>query len=70
MSSRTIFSKAADVIHRGTVLGLVSVFGFQMYQIISKTYEGKIDSPHMHSTYLKGMYILWVKRGCANKEGR
>lgn len=54
MSSKTIFSKAADVLHRGAVLGLVSAFGFQFYQIMSKTLEGRVDSPHMHSTYLKG----------------
>ena len=54
MSSRSIFSKTADVLHRGAVLGLLSAFGFQFYQIMSKTYEGRIDSPHMHSTYLKG----------------
>ena len=56
MSSKTIFSKAADVLHRGAVLGLVSAFGFQFYQIMSKTLEGRVDSPHMHSTYLKGEY--------------
>lgn len=54
MSSRGIFSKTADVLQRGAVLGLLSAFGFQFYQIMSKTLEGKIDSPHMHSTYLEG----------------
>jgi len=54
MSSRNIFSKTADVLHRGVVLGLLSAFGYHFYQIISKTSEGRIDSPHMHSTYLKG----------------
>jgi hypothetical protein len=54
MSSRHIFTKTADILHRGVVLGLLSAFGFQFYQIMSKTIEGKIDSPHLHSTYLKG----------------
>ena len=43
--------------HRGVVLGLFSAFGFQVYQIFSKTYEGRVDSPHMHSTYLKGQFL-------------
>mmetsp|Transcript_9707 Transcript_9707/g.18581 ORF Transcript_9707/g.18581 Transcript_9707/m.18581 type:complete len:96 (-) Transcript_9707:45-332(-) len=53
MSSRSIFSKTADVLQRGAVLGLLSAFGFQCYQIVTKTWEGQVDSPHMHSTYLK-----------------
>lgn len=54
MSNRSIFSKAADFVHRGVVLGLFSAFVFQVYQIGAKVYEGRVDSPHMHSTYLKG----------------
>ena len=54
MSKVNIFTKTADVLHRGTVVVLMSWFGFHVYQICSKTMEGKVDSPHMHSTYLKG----------------
>jgi len=53
MSKATIFTRAADLAHRGFILGLVSVFGYQCYQIGSKVYEGQIDSPYMHSTYFK-----------------
>lgn len=35
------------------MLGLVSVFAYQCYQIGSKALEGKVDSPYMHSTYFK-----------------
>ena len=43
--------KAADVAQRGAVLGLLSFFGFQLYQIGKFTLEGKVDNPYMHSTY-------------------
>eukprot|EP00977_Amphora_coffeiformis_P001613 scaffold310_cov168-Amphora_coffeaeformis.AAC.8 len=62
MSSRSIFSKTADVLQRGAVLGLLSAFGFQCYQIVTKTWEGQVDSPHMHSTYLKGKSIALLTR--------
>lgn len=49
--SRSVLSKAADLAHKGAVLGLFSFFGYQAYQIASKVGEGAVDSPHMHSTY-------------------
>jgi len=51
MSSKTILTKAADLAQRATVLGLVSFFGFQAYQIGSMVIERKIESPYLHSTY-------------------
>jgi hypothetical protein len=53
MSKATVFSRIADVAHKGFVVGLVSVFGFQMYQIGSKVYAREVDSPYMHSTYFQ-----------------
>lgn len=53
MSKLSIFSRVADVAHKGVVLGLLSLFGFQVYQIGSNVLEGKLDNPYMHSTYLK-----------------
>jgi hypothetical protein len=49
----SFFTKAADIAQRGMVLGLLSFFGFQIYQIGSNTIKGKVDSPYMHSTYFK-----------------
>jgi hypothetical protein len=34
-------------------LGLLSVFGFQVYQMGRNIYQNQVDSPHMHSTYFK-----------------
>jgi hypothetical protein len=36
---------------RGAVLGLVSFFGFQVYQIGNAVWAGRVDSPYMQSTY-------------------
>ena len=36
---------------RGAVLGLLSFFGFQVYQIGAAVYTGRVDSPYMQSTY-------------------
>lgn len=50
----TVFQKAADVAHKGVVLGLLSFFGFQVYQIATKTYGGvdtsKLNSPQKNPT--------------------
>ena len=51
MSRQTLLTKAADAAQRATVLGLLSFFGFQAYQIGKFVYERKVDSPYMHSTY-------------------
>lgn len=47
----SFFARAADVAQRGVVLGLLSVFGFQLYQLGANVYSGRVDSPYMHSTY-------------------
>ena len=49
--SSSIFTRAADVVHKGAVMGLFSFFGFQLYQIGAQVYQRQIDSPYMHSTY-------------------
>ena len=51
MSSRSLFTRAADLVHKSAVVGLMSFFGYYVYQIGSKVYESKIDSPYLHSTY-------------------
>ena len=50
-SSRPFFTKAADFAHRATIVGLLSFFGFQIYQVGKFVYERQVDSPYMHSTY-------------------
>lgn len=42
-------SRLADVAQKGAVLGLMSMFGYQVYQIADKTYEKKIESKYMHT---------------------
>lgn len=39
--SSSIFQRAADVAQKGAVLGLMSLFGFQVYQIGANLYETK-----------------------------
>ena len=39
----TILQKAADVAHKSVVLGLLSFFGFQVYQVGTKAYAGYKD---------------------------
>jgi hypothetical protein len=50
----TVLQKAADVAQKGAVLGLMTFFGFQVYQIATKTYEGvdrsKLQSPPSNPT--------------------
>ena len=53
MTSRSIFTRVADLAQRGVVLGLVSIFGFQAYQIARNTSSGVHDHPVMHSTYFE-----------------
>lgn len=53
MSKQAIFTKAADFVHKGFVLGLASVFCFQVYQITRNSVAGKVDSPYMHSDYFE-----------------
>ena len=51
MARPRFFQQAADVAHRVVIFGLVSFFGFQVYQIARNTREGLQDHPLMHSTY-------------------
>lgn len=50
----TVFQKAADVAHKCAVLGLLGFAGFQLYQIVTKSYEGldtrKLNSPPKNPT--------------------
>jgi hypothetical protein len=49
--SVSVWTRVADGLHKTAVVGLLSFFGYQGYQIGSKVLEGKVDSPYMHSTY-------------------
>ena len=49
----SIFARAADLAQKGTVLGLVSVFGYQLYQIGRNVAGGVVEHPVMESTYFK-----------------
>lgn len=49
----SVFQRAADIAHRGVVLGLLSFFGFQAYQIAKFTLQGKVESPYLESTYFQ-----------------
>lgn len=51
MSGRPFLTKAADFAQRGTVVGLLSFFGYQVYEMGSQIYKREVDSPYMHSTY-------------------
>lgn len=51
MSKATMFTRAADLLQRGVVLGLISFTGFQVYQIGRNAISGRVDSPYMQSTY-------------------
>lgn len=51
MSGKSIFTKAADVVHKVTLFGIFSFFGFTVYQLTSQVYKGEINSPYLQSTY-------------------
>ena len=51
MSARTFLTRAADMTQKSAVLGLLGMFGYYGFQIISNVAERKVDSPFMHSTY-------------------
>jgi hypothetical protein len=46
-------TKAADFAQRTVVCGLLSFFGFQVYQIFTQARRGVVDSPYLESTYFK-----------------
>lgn len=48
---KSIFSRMADVAHKTVGIGLISFFGFHVYQLVSQVRSGKLDHPTLHSTY-------------------
>lgn len=46
-------TKAADFAQRTVVCGLLSFFGFQVYQIFTQARKGVVESPYLESTYFK-----------------
>jgi len=49
--SSTAFKYAADFVHRGVVLGLLSLVGYQTYQIACNVRTGVVAHPTQESTY-------------------
>jgi len=49
----SILHKAADVLHKSAVLGLISVFGFQAYQIGRNLYHGMDYENHPQKQYIE-----------------
>jgi hypothetical protein len=44
-----IVNKAADVVQKGSVLGLLSLLGFQVYQIGMKATEKRVEMKNDHA---------------------
>lgn len=44
----TVLHKAADLVQKGTVLGLMTLFGYQVYQIGAKVTEQKTTVKNDH----------------------
>lgn len=59
----SLYTKAADFAHRGTVLGLLAFTGFQIYQIGSYVLGGEVDSPHMKNNYMKELEAKILEEG-------
>lgn len=50
----SLFTKVADVAHKGAVLGLMSVFVFQVWQIGKNTIgSGRVDAPRQRNTFFQ-----------------
>ena len=49
----TVFKKVADVFQKGSVLGLMSLLGYQVYQIGYNVLESRIDSKYHHTDMFK-----------------
>ncbi len=48
-----VLNKAADVVQKGAVLGLLSLFGYQVYQIGTKVEEKRVETKFNHKVYLE-----------------
>jgi len=51
--ARAIVSRGADVLHKGAVLGLFTVFGFQAYQIGKNLNQGMNYTNHPQKEYIE-----------------
>jgi hypothetical protein len=69
-AAMSLYTKAADLVHRGAVVGLFSFFCFQAYQIGSNTRQGVVDSPHLKSTYFKEVNETVAKEYAKDNEKR
>jgi hypothetical protein len=49
------FTKVADIVQKGAVLGLFSVFAFQIYQINEKTWEYSRDQASQNNQHVQIM---------------
>jgi predicted negative regulator of RcsB-dependent stress response len=48
-----ILNRAADLGQKGAVLGLMSLFGYQVYQIAYNVSEKTVDSKYQHTAMFK-----------------
>ena len=46
-------ARGADILQKGAVLGLMSLFGYQIYQIGQKVSEKKVDTRYHHTDMFK-----------------
>jgi hypothetical protein len=44
-----VVNKALDLTQKGAVLGMLSVFGYQVYQIGFQVYDRHIENKYMHT---------------------
>lgn len=48
-----ILSRVADVAHKSSVFGLMTLLGYQVYQIGRNTMESRVDQKYMHTKVFK-----------------
>mmetsp|Transcript_10239 Transcript_10239/g.15721 ORF Transcript_10239/g.15721 Transcript_10239/m.15721 type:complete len:96 (-) Transcript_10239:252-539(-) len=51
----SLFHRAADLAHKGAVCGLLSVFGFQVWQIGKNVYQGMNYDNHPQKAYIEAL---------------
>ena len=44
-----ILSRVADIAHKGSVFGLMTLFGFQVYQTGKNVMEARVESKYKHT---------------------
>lgn len=49
----TVFARVADVAHKGSVLGLMSLLGYQLYQTGRNVSEARVDNKYQYTKIFK-----------------